>query len=349
MSHLHQRKENNCLNCGTILNGRYCHNCGQENVEVKESAWHFFVHFINDITHFDGKFFTTLKDLLFKPGFLSREYMNGRRVKYLNPIRMYLFTSFIFFLIFFSLVSINDLQIKSDGFTLNNKTMAEVEKMPSPEFDEFTAKLNKGNPMSRSEFNDYIDSVKLAGGIHFSEKSYLNQAQYDSLLKSGKVKDNWLQKMLVRKEIEFNAKYNHDQVQTVRALIESIIHHFPKMLFVSLPFVALLFKLLYIRHKDFFYVSHGIFTLHLYIFVFIAMLFSIGFSKLQTLSNWSWIGYVNVVLTLAIFFYLYKAMRNFYQQSRGKTILKYIIFLGSFLCLIVFLFVVLFFISFLQV
>jgi len=81
--------------------GRYCHVCGQENVEPKESFWHLLTHFFNDITHFDGKFFITLKDLLFKPGFLSKEYMIGRRASYLNPVRMYVFTSAIFFLLFF--------------------------------------------------------------------------------------------------------------------------------------------------------------------------------------------------------------------------------------------------------
>ena len=100
MSHLPQRKEKNCLNCGTTVIGKYCHNCGQENIVPKESVWHLVTHFFNDITHFAGKFFSTLKDLLFKPGFLSKEYIKGRRATYLNPVRMYLFTSFIFFLYF---------------------------------------------------------------------------------------------------------------------------------------------------------------------------------------------------------------------------------------------------------
>ena len=102
MSHRPERKEKNCLNCGTTVQGKYCHVCGQENVEPKETFLGMVTHFFNDITHFDGKFFTTLKDLLFKPGFLSAEYMKGRRMRYLNPIRMYVFTSAIFFLIFFS-------------------------------------------------------------------------------------------------------------------------------------------------------------------------------------------------------------------------------------------------------
>ncbi|MEO7315883.1 MAG: DUF3667 domain-containing protein [Ginsengibacter sp.] len=349
MSHLKQRKENNCLNCNTKVVGRFCHHCGQENVEVKESAIEFIVHFVNDITHFDGKFFTTLKDLLFKPGFLSREYMNGRRQRYLNPIRMYLFTSFIFFLVFFAFVHFNELQMTSDEFTLKGKTMEQLEKMPYEEFDQFTAKLNNGKPMNRSDFNHYMDSAKSGRGIHFTKKNYRNEAQYDSLLKTGAVKDKWLQRKLVRKEIEFNAKFNHNMKQTVQALTDSITHHFPQMLFVSLPFVALLFKLLYIRHKEYYYVSHGIFTLHFYIFVFIVMLFSIGFSRLQTFPNWSWLSYVNGLLTLMIFFYLYKAMRNFYQQRRGKTILKYVLFLVSFIFLISFLFVIFIFISFFQI
>ena len=103
MSHLKERKEKNCLNCQTEVVGRYCHHCGQQNLEPKETVWHLIQHFFNDITHFDGKFFETVKYLLRKPGFLSREYMRGRRMTYLNPIRMYVFTSAIFFILLFSL------------------------------------------------------------------------------------------------------------------------------------------------------------------------------------------------------------------------------------------------------
>ena len=96
-----ERKEKICLNCTADLQGRYCHICGQENTEPKESVWGLITHFFYDITHFDGKFFSTLKYLAFKPGFLSAEYVKGRRASYLNPIRMYVFTSAIFFIIFF--------------------------------------------------------------------------------------------------------------------------------------------------------------------------------------------------------------------------------------------------------
>ena len=101
MSHGKLRKENDCLNCGAEVQGPYCHNCGQENIVPHETFWNMVKHFFYDITHFDSKFFDTLKDLLFRPGYLPKEFVSGRRASYLNPIKMYVFTSAVFFLIFF--------------------------------------------------------------------------------------------------------------------------------------------------------------------------------------------------------------------------------------------------------
>src|SRR6201996_715352 len=108
----HYRQENDCLNCGTILEGHYCHNCGQENLQIRESFGHMMNHAISDYFHFDHQFFHTLKPLLFKPGFLTNEYMAGRRAQYLHPVKMYIFISIVFFLLFFrtghNVVNIND-------------------------------------------------------------------------------------------------------------------------------------------------------------------------------------------------------------------------------------------------
>jgi hypothetical protein len=348
VSHLLQRKENNCLNCGSTVLGRYCHICGQENIEPKESFWQLVLHFFGDITHFDGKFFSTLKDLMVKPGFLSKEYMQGRRVKYLNPIRMYMFTSFIFFLIFFSLYHIDENQI-NNKIEFNGKTSAQIEQMSPKDFVDFTRVINNGAPLSRQGYVQFRDSIKQTGGIHFTSHRYKNKAEYDSLLKTGVKKHNWLQRKLVYKEIEMNDKYVHDQAKLLKAVVTAFMHNFPQILFISLPFIALFLKLLYIRHKQFYYVSHAIFSIHYFIFVFIMMLVTIGISKLETLLQWKWIGYLNVLVTLIIFFYLYKAMRKFYEQRRAKTFLKYFLFLFSFLILNTFLLIVFFFISVFQV
>lgn len=353
MSHLPQRKAKNCLNCGFTVVGKYCHNCGQENVEPKESVWQLLSHFFNDITHFDGKFFSTLKLLIFRPGFLSKEYMHGRRASYLNPVRMYIFTSFIFFLVFFSLFHFDGFQSKDTDFTFNGQTDKTIGQMSDSVFKKFTSNLNSGKPMSRAEFEHYIDSVKNMPVVRLVEtantRHYRSKAQYDSVLRTGNVKDGWIRRHINYKEIEINEKYKNQKEAFLRDFINDLMHHFPQILFVSLPFVALFLKLLYIRRKEFYYVSHAIFTIHFYIFVFITMLFTILVAKLQGWLNWQWLSYVNGFLTVIILFYLYKAMRNFYQQRRGKTILKYFIFTFTFFFLIVFLFVVFGFVSVFQI
>src|SRR5262249_31151697 len=94
--------------------------------------WHMVTHFFNDITHFDGKFFVTLKDLLFRPGFLSKEYMKGRRASYLHPVRMYVFTSAIFFLLFFSIFSVhNNVNVDSPDKMSGRERLKELERIES--------------------------------------------------------------------------------------------------------------------------------------------------------------------------------------------------------------------------
>ena len=348
MSHLAQRKEKNCLNCGTIVAGRYCHVCGQENVEPKESVWQLVAHFFNDITHFDGKFFSTLKDLLFRPGFLPREYMNGRRASYLNPVRMYIFTSFVFFLIFFSAFHLDDKSF-DDNHLFSGKSLEQINAMSPEDFESFTQFLNKGKSMSREELKHYMDSVKKSDTANFTNINFKTKLEYDSALASGVKKDNWFKRQIIYKAIELNQKYKNDTREEITSLINSLMHHFPQMLFISLPFLAMFLKLLYIRQKNFYYVSHAIFAIHFYIFVFIAMLLSLAVYRIKDLTNWNWIGYINELITIAVFFYLYKAMRNFYKQGRIKTIFKYFILLFSFLFLIVFLFVIFFFVSIFQI
>lgn len=98
----HYRHEEDCLNCGTQLQGHFCHVCGQENLQIKENFGHLMQHAVADYFHFDEKFFHTLKPLLFKPGKLTIDYMAGKRTQYLHPIRIYIFISLVFFLLYFN-------------------------------------------------------------------------------------------------------------------------------------------------------------------------------------------------------------------------------------------------------
>jgi hypothetical protein len=352
VSHAPERMEKNCLNCGTTVIGRFCHICGQENTEPKETVWQLISHFFNDITHFDGKFFATLKDLLFKPGFLSKEYMNGRRASYLNPVRMYVFTSAIFFLIFFTFFYDKGPQVVT---IVNGKTLAEIGKMDSTSFAEFTANINKDNhkpaiPMTREEFKHYFDTAfSTTSGIHLSGTHYNSKKQYDAALAAGVSKDNWFERKLIYKEIELNQEYKNNSIEILTALKNTLIHSLPQMFFISLPLLALILKLFYVRRKQFYYVSHGIFTIHLYIFLFIAMLVLFSFSSMNDSIHWGLLRYISTFLVLGIFVYEYAAMKNFYRQGWVKTFFKFLLTNLLFSVVVGILFMIFIFFSFFNI
>lgn len=360
MSHTPLRKETDCLNCGATVQGRYCHICGQENMEPKETFWHMFTHFFYDITHFDGSFFVTLKDLLFKPGFLSREYMLGRRKKYLHPVRMYVFTSAVFFLVFFSLfqVSENDISVVGARARINEGfSTVKEEAYKNAKTKEDSATIAQGLELlgyKETEQNDTLSSNK--GGIKFNfgrqGNNYKTLKEYDSVQKAlpENKRDAGLTRIATRKSVHLNEKYKGDQTKIAKELINKFLHTFPYLLFVSLPLFALFLKLLYIRHrKQYFFADHGVFLIHLYIFTFLFLLFYFALDKLKNKIHVSDIEYVQALLIFVGLFYTLKAMKNFYKQGWGKTILKFILFNIVCFISIIFLFAVFLAFSYYQI
>lgn len=239
-----------------------------------------------------------------------------------------------------------------ENSTINGKTLADVEQMDSFSFAKYTIDINKGDhkpavPMTRAMFRQYYDSSITAalkngsiGGLHFTPGNYQSKKEYDSLLASGKKKHNWFERMLVHKQLEIDEKYKGREGEATKTMWEIFLHKLPQVLFISLPLMALLLKLLYSRRKEFYYVSHGIFSIHFYIFIFIVMFFLFGLSKLNNELHWTAIKIVRNILSLTIFFYLYKAMRNFYQQGRAKTILKFLLLCFFFMLILALLFTI---------
>ncbi|HEY2274569.1 MAG TPA: DUF3667 domain-containing protein [Steroidobacteraceae bacterium] len=86
-----------CDNCGASVPGRYCGNCGQRLEPPVHSLRHFLKVATEDLTHADSRVWRTLAALLGKPGFLTREFLAGRRASYLPPVRLYLVLSVVFF------------------------------------------------------------------------------------------------------------------------------------------------------------------------------------------------------------------------------------------------------------
>jgi hypothetical protein len=97
----HRRKSHECKNCGYTWPSapdEFCPSCGQENTDLNIPLKHWILEFIEAIFHVDGKLGVTLKYLFLKPGKMSVEFTEGRRMKFIPPARLYIFVSFFFFL-----------------------------------------------------------------------------------------------------------------------------------------------------------------------------------------------------------------------------------------------------------
>jgi hypothetical protein len=86
-----------CQNCGSPTPGNYCADCGQDSREHRVSMRLLLFGLWNDLFTFDSRFFRSFIPLIFRPGRLTREYIHGRRVRFIPPVRLYLFVSILFF------------------------------------------------------------------------------------------------------------------------------------------------------------------------------------------------------------------------------------------------------------
>ena len=294
------RKETNCLNCGTDVPGRYCTNCGQENVVSHESFGHLVKEFAADIVHYDSKTLLTFKYLFTKPGFITKEYIAGKRVKFVNPIRLYIFSSFIFFFLYFALTAHN-----SEPLDKNTKEQVETARRKNKElFASLPDSIKRGN-LSTGDWFRRLNAID-------------SKQQYDSLQETlpEAYRDNSIQRKMARYYFSANRTTEGEtQEEKNHAQEELFQHNYPKMMFVLLPLFALYLRWMYDK-KKWFYADHAIFSVHIHVFFFFFFLLCTALDTLFHIEEFTGWGLI------VIFAYLVIALRNTYGQSWGKSLLK---------------------------
>ncbi|SDE13463.1 DUF3667 domain-containing protein [Aquimonas voraii] len=138
-----------CENCGAELRGEHCYACGQPTKGLVRHFSSIVGDFADTVFNVDGRIFRTLGPLLFKPGFLSLEYFAGRRVRYVSPVRLFVFTCLLAFLA--SRLSVDTgeaalerppIEVASTSM-LDAKTVAEVEAARDAALAEFDKALKE--------------------------------------------------------------------------------------------------------------------------------------------------------------------------------------------------------------
>ena len=148
--------DSECFNCGQPFSGneKFCPECGQANKDKRITFGNFIHEVFNGFISWYSKFWTTLVPLLTKPGKVSRDYIDGKRMRYANPFQFYLSVSVLFFLILGATEGYNKFKELKNGKTENIKSL-------NDQFDEATKKLDSvGIKSSLDDVLKDVDSTK---------------------------------------------------------------------------------------------------------------------------------------------------------------------------------------------
>ena len=92
-------RSSECLNCGTPLSGPFCAGCGQRDIPPYPSVRELAVDAVSEFSGWDGRLASTVRALVLYPGLLTHEFLEGRRARYISPLRLYLTASLVYFLV----------------------------------------------------------------------------------------------------------------------------------------------------------------------------------------------------------------------------------------------------------
>jgi len=287
--------EDQCENCGALLQGPYCSECGQKAADRIVPVWHLINEALESLFQLDLRVFRTFPRFVFLPGRLTKEYLNGRRTRYIRPFRLYLFATFILFaVVAFTTTGGFGLVLDPQGAVRLNPPNTEV---AAGRVSDTTAASSEsasfGNPDERERIARILESD--SSSINIEGLGPATNRQFERVLRTKAAQ----------------------AVRNPRQFLGSVIDRGPYLMFLMLPIFALLLKLLYVRHGRL-YAEHVIFSLHVHAFTFFA--FATGILLDQ--SDVGWLNTVGTWIGASSLLYLVLAMYHVYDQGILATTLK---------------------------
>ncbi|HYL03912.1 MAG TPA: DUF3667 domain-containing protein [Steroidobacteraceae bacterium] len=284
-----------CDNCGaSSVPGRYCGACGQRLEPPIHSLWHFLRVAAEDLTHADSRLWRTLIALLLQPGFLTREFLDGRRARYLPPVRLYLVLSVAFFL--WASATRTNPQVVAITVPDHGAASAAVEPLTGEkptgkkEFSVFSQALPGESPEQRA--------TRICAGL---------TADYDG---------PWARQIVPA----WRKSCPRIVIDNGRSLQAAFLHNLPRAMFLFLPLLAGVMMLLYWRPRHY-YVEHLLLFVHNHAFVFLVVMLAWAAGALVPPAA----AWIDRALALYVLWYVYRSMRVVYGQGRWLTSAKLVL------------------------
>ena len=341
-----------CLNCGTPLAGPFCHYCGQPDRNFMRFFPALLREFMEEFLDLDSRFMRTMKPLLFKPGRLTRDYLDGRRFRYTPPLRLYIFASIGFFLLAATLsTNAIDVGMNVDPVTgesnINISTYGANQPLDETQQEEVRAALERAGIEDAGEM---VERMSAAPPVGEGKDSELDTFTADQITVNDKPWDKETNPLEIPFMPAFVNRWINNEIEQSPAkarrinenpnvIVDQIFDILPATMFVLLPVVALLFKFWYAFAKRY-YIEHLIYALHNHSFIFVCAIMILLFNLLRIWADTGWLADTMVwainLTAIWIPVYLLISLRRVYQQGWFLTTAKFSLIGLSYVTLLAF-------------
>ncbi len=287
-----------CQNCRHPMEGVYCPACGQEDKEVKRPVIYFLQEFLRVVFELDGRAYRTLFTLISRPGFLTKEYFAGRRMKYTPPLRLFLVVSIGFFLLVSMFNNLQSMQLAMEDMGESN--LGEQTETSDEEND---------SRMSKQEFEENFGDV-----IEFFAK-----------LKIPLLSDTANQNLQVALSSQMRTNLKEVMADPEDFFFGSL-EYITFFILLMMPILALIQQIFWVLSRRYF-VEHLILTVHNHTFIiltiFVAMVLGVIDDMNVPVLN-ATTEILNILAAIWIFVYLYLSLKRYFGAGWLVTALLYL-------------------------
>ena len=300
--------ERACANCGYEPMESFCPQCGQSDRHYARSLGSVVLEFLREMFELDSRLFRTLKLLFFKPGSLTREFSRNRRVSFVSPVRLYIFASFVFFLLLSLFGNLGEGfvpgMVDEDRADAADEVRINVVTQPSDSLSQLTTEerlaafraalppeqRRKADDILRRPEGDIGRRIILSGAAEEFEEW------------------NWIGRFFLLGVIDIL----HDP-SIVR---QRLLANMPIAMFFVLPVLGVVLAIFHFRKKKRFYVEHLVFAIHIQTFTF--LIYAIAL-LLPEEGPGSW---VRAGCLLVPYPYFVIALRRYYENGWALSVAK---------------------------
>ncbi len=324
-----------CANCGTPLTGPFCAQCGQHIADYHRSVWRFVTDFLDNTFCWDNKLLRTLGPLFRQPGGLTLEFMAGRRVRYVHPLRLFLFTSAVCLTLlhFGNPVRFNakapkgkhrhGASVTVDASSKPTATPdAGVTRRRGREAQAAVASVHAGGtrrsgrsrPSPATPGETPLDRAAVKAEIRKALQGKLGDKDAGAITDAGNQIVSAVEKKVSRDGAD----------RLTQEISDGVRQRLSWVALAMLPVFALGLRGLYWQ-RDSYYFLHLVFSLHYHTFL---LIFWTAYSWLRTGLEGTFLSAPAMLCLLGVPVYLFLALRRVYGGSARRTWLK-VVLLGS--------------------